>query len=48
MKKAYVEITNRCNLSCAFCALFGPEPVFHNSLDDLDLVIEFLILLRFL
>ena len=34
-KKAYLEITNVCNLSCAFCPKTSREPRFV-SVEELD------------
>ena len=39
LKKAYVEITNRCNLSCAFCPNTARSPR-SMSVEEFDLVLE--------
>ncbi|MBR6739084.1 MAG: radical SAM protein [Oscillospiraceae bacterium] len=38
LKKAYVEITNRCNLSCAFCPKTARSPR-SMSVEEFDLVL---------
>ena len=38
-KKVYVEITNRCNLSCDFC-IKNQRPLKNISLEDFEIVLN--------